>query len=508
MAYISRNNPTGLIAIGGETPASYHRSLEGYEGIVTDVIVDQFHSKYGKDGYVVGCVKVRIFEVDNGKSDELLDWAFPLDSTIQEYPLLGEKVKITKALGQHFYLRKTNLTNKLQENAMLNLDSQLNERPSKIRSSIVSENKEIEKEKHKFGEYFKPDSRVRQLKHFEGDVLIQGKMGNSIRFGSSQMDLTNKSLAPSLILRAGQAKDAEVNSCTTDAIHGLILEDINNDISSLWLTVDQVLDFEPITNTIGSFNRSLLDAPNIYDGAAAVLTSDKLLLTAKNGHIMMYSNNEIYMNSFSRIAMDTNESIVLTANLDFTVNGGRNFEVAVDEDIIFKAASDISMISSENFSLLSNKIYLGSIGDEREPMVGGMSLSMWLARLITVLAGNPGLIGVQKAGVPAVPPPSAALLPDFATYVHGLTPMGIPVVLNNIIVTGLQALYAELALPNTGTTLKQLFAGAPFNSQDNFTSINNQDASMIIVKNEFETGTRTKIENGSWELSKPFYRVT
>lgn len=506
MTYISRNNPTGLIGVGGESPATHHKSIEGYEGIVVDVIVDQFHPQYGKDGYVAGCIKVRIFEVDTGKDSELLDWAFPIDSTIQEYPLLGEQVKITKVLGQYHYFRKTNLTNKLQENAMLNLESQLDNRPSKLRQKVTSKNKEIEKEKHKFGEYFKPDSRVRQLKHFEGDLIVQGKMGNSIRFGSSQADITSKSLSPNVIIRAGQAKEEEVNQSTSDTVHGLILENINLDVSSLWLTTDQVLNFRPITRELGSFFRSIRDGTTTYDGASGILSSDRIILTSKNDHIMLFSNDEVYINSFSRIGIDTNESIVLTANLDFSVKTSRNFEVSVDEDALVFAASDIAMVSGERASLLSNKVYIGSIDSDEEPMIGGTSLSKWLARLILVLMGEP----MEITAKPWISTQKAVLLPPqaitgTATFQHTIPMIG---TLNPQIATALIMLYSELVQPNVGQRIQTPFSGAPFNSIDNFTSINNQDPSMAIVKNEFKEGTKRTVEKNKWKLSDSYYKVT
>lgn len=502
MVYISRNSPTGLLGIGGESAATHYGSMEGYEGVVVDVVVDQFHSNYGKDGYPVGSVKVRIFEVDGGKNSEFLDWASPIDSTIQEYPLLGEKVKILKALGKAYYLRKTNLTNTLQDNAMLNLEAQLDNRAVTLRQKVTSENKELEKNKHKFGEYYKPDSRVRQLKHFEGDVLIQGKMGNSIRFGSSQMDISSKSLAPNIIIRAGQAKDAELNKCSSNTIHGLILEDVNNDVSSLWLTTDQIVNFKPITRLLKSHYRSILNATTVFDGASAIMNSDRVIISSKKNQIMLFSNDEIYMNSYSRIGMDTNESIALTANIDISARASGNFEVNVDEDILMTAASDASIISSEKISMLSNKIFVGSINSDAEPLVGGTSLSKWLARLILVLMGTPVQVlpwTNQRAVLLPQEPISGT-----STVQHTIPMTGI---LSPPIVTGLMALYKELAALNSGQQVPMFFAGAPFNSQDNYTTINNQNPSMAILKNEFKEGTKLTIENNKWNLSDPYYKV-
>jgi hypothetical protein len=393
--YVVREAPFGVASFGAQGSA---RSVanSSYEGIVVDVITDHMHWQHSDDGYNVGSIKVRILSTDNSLDEELLNWADPVDSTIQEMPLVGELALLNKIMGDYFYSRKVNMTHKLSENGMLNLNSQLSNRYANSKSQIAKASVEIsEMGNHQFGQYFRPDSRVRPLKHFEGDVLFQGRMGNSIRFGSSQLDPSSKSLAPNIILRTGQAKDIEFKNCSTDKVFGLIVEDINNDASSIWMTSDQVTPFDPITRSAGSFYRSIKNPTQKFDGAQLILNSDRIVLAAKNTHVMLFANEEIYLNSFKNTSIDTDSNILLSANIDIEFAAGGNIDSVTNVDYTIRAGQDILSMSIAKTSLLASKIFIGSIKNDAEPMVGGMSLSIFLSVYFNYLAKRKSNINEQ-----------------------------------------------------------------------------------------------------------------
>jgi hypothetical protein len=497
----------GLAAVGGTIDSARSRPTHVYEGMVVDVILDHMHEEYSLvDGYNVGAIKVRLNQVTQIIDDDLLDWAFPLDSSIMEYPLIGEKVQIFKFSTVFYYTRKVPVGHRVQENAALNLNSE-------VRSRGVSDSGEVESslDDHKFGKYFKPDSRVRPLKHFEGDTIIQGRMGNTIRFGSSKMDPSSKGLAPNIILRAGQAKDKHKNEASFKTVFGILMEDINNDASSLWMVSDQKVPFEPITLQAGSFYRSIFNPVNVFGGASITLNSDRIVLDSKKSHIMMFSNDEIYLNSFNRTSIDTDESIFLTANIDINSMASRNINNVADEDFTAKAGDDILLLAREKVSISAKKIHIGGIQNDAEPLVGGTSLAIFLARFISVLMGN-GIalpqLPYQVTGSPIplmIPPPP---IPGIATFAHVITPLG-PGQLNPAIVAGLNLLYLDLVLPNLGQRLPIPLSGggAVFNSYDNFVALSNQDPQFGIELNKFDKGKQIETENSEWNLEDKYYEV-
>jgi hypothetical protein len=329
-------------------------------------------------------------------------------------------------------------------------------------------------------------------------------MGHSIRFGSSKVDPSSNGMAPNIILRTGQGKDIEKTDATKDSVFGLILEDINKDAASIWMTSDQTIPFQPTTVDAGSFKRTLQNGPHKYDGAQIIANSDRLVLNAKKTHVMLFANEEIYLNSFKNTSIDSDSSIVLTANLDISNSAARNIDNIANVDFTVHAGKSILTLSMEKTSMLSSKIYMGSIEDDKEPMVGGTSLSVFLARLLTILMGTPAtVVPPQVPGTPYQISP--ALTPSIATFSHVITPVG-PGALNPLIQAGLMALYAELAKPNSGQRAPATFAGAPFNSGDNFVNLGNEVVNMEL--NKFIAGTQVVTTNNKWELAdKSYYKV-
>jgi hypothetical protein len=269
------------------------------------------------------------------------------------------------------------------------------------------------------------------------------------------------------------------------------------------MTSDQVIPFEQITKTAGSNFRSLKNQPQKYDGGSILINSDRVILDAKKTHIMLFSNEEIYLNSFKNTSIDTDSSIILTANVDISLATGRTVEIDADTDFRMNVGKDVFMLAMEKTSVLSNKIFIGSTNNDEEPMVGGASLSKWLARLILALIGNPA---AQVSAVPWISQKGMRLprtaTPGTAAVFHTVPFTG---ALSPEISLALQKLYLELALSNSGQSKPSSFAGAPFNSGDNFVRLANDVVKR--EKNNFKSGKQIKIENNKWLLKDPYYKV-
>lgn len=502
ITYVNRSG--GSLATSGNTESARTITEPFYEGLVVDVIVDHNHPDYApKDGYNVGAVKIRIFSVSHGSDSSNLPWAFPFEHAIQQLPLIGELVLCHKVRGEYFWVRHLPLAHRVTENGMLRLNEALSNRATNTIGNAAANDEEIADNKHQFGAYFKPDSRVRQLKHFEGDSIFQGREGHSIRFGSSQIDITSEGMAPNIILRAGQAKDIQSDNATKQSPFGLILEDVNNDVSTIWMTSNQIVPFEPITVEAGSFYRSIVNPPQKFDEGQIIVNSERVILDAKKTHIMLFANEEIYLNSFKRTAIDTSDTIFMTAQLDISHRASRNVDFVVDQNVVINAGKDMITSIIGRISTNGEKTYLGSIDEDKEPQVGGTSLSTFLARLILTLMGTPPAVPAQSSIDPPGLPGSAA--PGIATTAHVITPAG-PGLLNPVIRQKLQALYAELAPQNPGQEKSpKAFAGAPFNSRDNFILLKNEPAEIVL--NNFEAGKQLDRQKNPWILADGYYKV-
>lgn len=467
--FVYRPRPAGVLAVSGTTDTPTAIQDPYYHGLVVDVIVDHNHPEYApKDGYNVGAIKIRIFSRDNTLDFEHLPWATPIDFEVKQLPLVGETVLLHKILSKFYYHRRVPLTRRVQESGMLKIDELVNQRQPNSTSKAASGGGEVDATPHKFGSYWKPDIRVRPLKHFEGDTIVEGRMGHSIRFGSSQMDPATDSMAPTILIRTGQAKDIQDKEAIKKGYFGLILEDVNDDASLIWMTSNQNIPFEPATIDTDSFYRSIQNPPNKFDKATIIANSDRIILNAKKTHVMMFASEEIYLNSFSRIALDTDNTIFMTATKDISQRASRNIDHVADKNYVINAGKHMLVSVTDSVSMVSKKIYIGSEKDETEPIVCGQLLAKWLRDFI-----------------------KAHLDPPF----HVITPVG-PGKLHPVVIAKLNAVLARL----------KGMKDAEFNSKDNWTMLKNEGPQ--IEANGFAEGKQVETKNNEWVLSdKAYYKI-
>jgi len=114
----------------------------------------------------------------------------------------------------------------------------------------------LSKDSIKFGDYFL-ERGIKPLSPLEGDHKLEGRFGNSIRFGGTPSSKVSSNLSwqgtnvgsPAIIIRNNQRKiDPKIN---TDSL----FEDINKDGSSLYILSDQVIELELASNNFDSYKQ-------------------------------------------------------------------------------------------------------------------------------------------------------------------------------------------------------------------------------------------------------------
>ena len=203
------------------------------------------------------------YEFDTKRSSP----AKPLFSFIKNYPLRHEIVLIiTSQANDHklqttdYYFPTLNIWNDPHHNAYP--FGPLAERPTyQNTENGLSEQEDTEEHSLILGNYFKEIEGLKPLLPYEGDVILEGRFGNSIRFGSTvnntEISRTNKWSKggeigdPITIIRNGQSTNFNKSA--------YIVEEINEDNSSIYLTSNQQLsDFEPVALNFKSWGANLI----------------------------------------------------------------------------------------------------------------------------------------------------------------------------------------------------------------------------------------------------------
>ena len=240
---------------------------------VTDIILGPNHPKFKKYGEYdsIGTIFYTRLNKSNPKTDSI---ARPLFSFIKNYPLINEVVLITSSKDKDntnipYYFPTLNIHNHPHHNAAPNVSSNFtpsqnsrsrNQYIENIENTPLSEN---ESNNIILGDYFKEKSNIKPLLPYEGDTIIEGRFGNSIRFGStsrhSQLGIPNSWSSvgelgdPITIIKNGQSNQLDNKGWIHD------IENITNDASSIYMTSNQRLqNFTPASLNQLSFGANLV----------------------------------------------------------------------------------------------------------------------------------------------------------------------------------------------------------------------------------------------------------
>jgi hypothetical protein len=413
---VSISNP-----FGPSTSQSGHTTSEQFEeAVIVDVIVNNEHSDYSKDGYNVGAVKFRFLNSNFYRPDESLNWAFPLDSNISEYPLLNEVVYVFQALNRFYYMKKFNVANRptTQPFFGLNEEAQPIDTPSEniknIRSAQASPVKPSSSKPAKLGKYFKDLPTIQRLKHLEGDLIFEGRSGQSIRFGTSWLDATTNDVtkkpfkssvtdqSPNLIMRIGPSPDV---ARTVPGPFGLTVEDINVDASSLWMVSDQIVPLRMATKDSKIHALSTSTFPKSLTGNQIIINSDRIVLNSKKDKIIGSSMNGIHFMTLQ----------------DYTVDVDGNHITWTNKNRRDRVAQDWKLSVGNNLSLVGKKVFIGTTDSMDEPLVLGETLKQFLTQLLEILVQEPLILMTGSPGSPSSQNPAriAKLKQLSSTYLAG-----------------------------------------------------------------------------------------
>ena len=203
------------------------------------------------------------------------------------------------------------------------------------------------------GETFKEKLDIKNLQPFEGDVIHQGRWGQSLRFGST---VDNAKISntwskdgnngdPITIIRNGQHNDG--NDPWVPQV-----EDINKDDSSIYITSTQKIPIEVASDNYKSYNNAPTH-PNQYSGNQIILNSGRLLFNSKEDSILLTSKKSINLNSIDSVNIDSPKTVVASKEV---LLGDKNAK----ESVILgdKFLTDLSGLLS-NMVVLCNSISTG-----------------------------------------------------------------------------------------------------------------------------------------------------
>lgn len=248
--------------------------------------------------------------------------AWPIFSFVRQYPLINEIVYIVSGPSdllndnyknqKLYYFPPFGVWNAVNHNAFPNMDQYSEFLKYQYQQPGYQGSADVAQTKLPLGVSFQENDKVRSLTPFEGDTLIEGRFGQSIRLGSSNTIRSSKNTwstnkdssgKPITILINGQGRPSAENAdkfVTT-------VEDISRDDSSIYLTSGQALT----SFSVSDIKSAKYEFP--YKGNQALICSDRVMLYSKKENVLLYSRQEIGISAIKPVNIYSGENVIVNS---------------------------------------------------------------------------------------------------------------------------------------------------------------------------------------------------
>jgi hypothetical protein len=303
-------------------------------------------------------------------------YAFPFDKNNMTYPILGETIMIINIGNDYFWLPYSNnhypnyredykTSEVSKEKPVEDISSQSkNNNYNESKQTGIPNQKPVQTKSN--DKKYNINEKIKFLNPKEGDTIISGRVGNTIRFSEFFLTEDNKTSSPSIFIRNKQNPELDSKPIGT-----LIDEDINKDGTSVYITSGKVKI--PFKETIKKTKVGFKDYPSSdkLKGDQLFINSDRILLSAKASEFIIFGKGNTGVITDGTFSVDSIKDIYLHTDKNVTIHS--------------KGSNQI-FLNSEN-----GKIYLGKntgegdVGADVQKMVLGGELVQIMSDLIDAI---------------------------------------------------------------------------------------------------------------------------
>ena len=312
-----------------------------FVGRVTDIILNSSHPKFPKYGEwnSIGTI---FFEAQGNEfvgSNNIV--AKPFTPQRSAFPLVNEMVLIfplpNKEQGQsvtstsYYYINVISIWNSPHHNAYPNPIITTDLPPSQQKDyqqtqvgsvrKVTDNPKEIDLNSpiNPTQQTFREQSNIHPLLPFAGDIIYEGRFGNSIRLGGTAKpnppraplnDWSNngENGNPITIFRNGQNPESSNEGWVP------VVENINKDLSSIYITSNQLIPISVKNFNYESYNTPPTN-PDQYKSPQVLINSDRLVFNAKTDSILLSAEKSIFLGSNNSVNIHTPKTILSSPSI-------------------------------------------------------------------------------------------------------------------------------------------------------------------------------------------------
>ena len=284
---------------------------------VLSIVLDTTHPRFQELGAWNGLGIIEYEDVNNPLPSPSLPTARPLAGNFKNLPLINEvvyliglpntEIETISSNTVEYYVNIVSLWNHPHHNAFPTAPNALP--PTQQKDYVQTTGGNVRRVTDQsteiyLGKTFIERSNIHPLLPFEGDILYEGRWGNSIRIGSTVKNTLNNWSSvgtngdPIMILRNGQGIQTAEGWVPT-------VEDINNDNSSIYQTSTQKIPLKASSINYLSYKSNPPQTPDQYAGKQIIINSGRLVFNSTLDHILLSSKKSINLNAVENVNIDS-----------------------------------------------------------------------------------------------------------------------------------------------------------------------------------------------------------
>lgn len=359
---------------------------------VVDIIYDENSPNFNNQGQwnALGTIEYQLVNFQ-GPAKKSRGFAKPMYGNIVQYPLKNEIVFLFKlpdagvntdpSSESYYYINPVSIWNHPHHNAIPNPvqdpttdpgqanDYQQVEGGSVRRVSDGSTEIDLNGDS---GGTFNEKTNIHPLLPFAGDVIMEGRFGNSIRLGNTSKtdseyanlwstDGTNGD--PITIIRNGQPTDASEEGWLP------VTENINTDLSSVTLTSTQKIPIDLSNEDYTAFDEPPVNAQEYTDNQV-ILNSGRLLFNTTTSDFIVSSANKVAIQSIDTMGLASDADITLSSPDVRLGNKSADQQLVLGNDFMVQFESLVQGVSNLCDKLKTAQNWPGGAAVPNLPLIG------------------------------------------------------------------------------------------------------------------------------------------
>lgn len=359
---------------------------------VVDIIYDENSPNFDNQGQWngIGTIEYQLVNFQ-GPAKKSRGFARPMYGNLVQFPLKNEIVFLFKLPDQgintdsgsesFYYINPVSIWNHPHHNAIPNpiqdapqdpgqeSDYQQVEGGSVRRVSDGSTEIDLNGDS---GGTFVEKTNIHPLLPFAGDILVEGRFGNSFRLGNTSKttsEYTNtwsevgENGDPITIIRNGQSEEASEEGWLPTT------EDVNTDLSSITLTSKQKIPINLSNEDYSAFDEPPTNAQE-YTNNQVILNSGRLLFNSKSDDIILSSVNKVAIQGIGTVGITSDTDITLNSSDVRIGNKSADQQLVLGNDFMVQFEALVQAVSNLSSKMKTSQNWPGGAAVPNVPLIG------------------------------------------------------------------------------------------------------------------------------------------